>query len=96
MNTKILIATSLLIALAFIATTAAATYANSMMNQQQGINHNAMSEEECESIMNEMHSSDHHNSMMGGSMMGTYNHDSMMDAHMGEDGSVTMGRGGCH
>lgn len=90
MNTKIIVATSLLIALAFIATTAAATYANNMMNQQ-GIDHGAMSEEQCESMMEEMHSSDHR-----GSMMGTFDHDSMMDSHMGENSTDTMGRGGCH
>jgi hypothetical protein len=96
MNTKILLATSLLIALAFIGTAATATYANNMMTQQQGIDHSAMSEEQCETMMNGMHSSDHHGSMMGGSMMGTSNHDSMMDAHMGENRTDTTGSGGCH
>jgi hypothetical protein len=91
MNTKILVATSLLIALAFIGTAATATYANNMMTQQQGIDHSAMSEEQCEALMNGMHSSDHH-----GSMMGTSNHDSMMDSHMGENRTDTTGRGGCH
>jgi len=96
MNTKILVATSLLIALAFIGTTATATYANNMMNQQQGIDHSAMSEEQCETMMKGMHNSNHHNSMMGGSMMGTFDHDSMMDSHMGENNTDTIGSGGCH
>jgi uncharacterized protein YneF (UPF0154 family) len=96
MNTKILVAISLLITLAFVVTTAVAAYANNMMTQQQGIDHSAMSEEQCETMMNGMHSSDHHNSMMGGSMMGTFDHDSMMDSHMGENSTDTMGSNGCH
>jgi hypothetical protein len=67
-----------------------------MMNQQQSVNHSAMSEEQCESTMKGMHNSDQHSSMMGGSMMGTFNHDSMMDSHIDENSTNTMRSSGCH
>jgi len=107
-NKSLVIALSM-VALALVGTIATATYAANMMNPQHNDANHQMSEEQCESmmqnqnmsheqcesIMSNMHNSEQHSSMMGDS-----NHDSMMGSNGmgmdGTDGMNHMGSGGCH
>jgi len=80
-------------ALALIATAATVVYAGSMMSRQSNASSYEMSEEQCESVMESMHNSEQH-----GSMMGNSNHDGTMNSNnMGGMSNMSgIGTGGCH
>jgi len=90
---KSLLAILAIVTFALIATVATATYASSMMTAQRNDLNHEMSEEQCESMMENMHSADDHSSMTNNS-----DHNGMMNANdvSGMGGMHTAGSGGCH
>jgi len=104
MTKNALIVTLAVLAVALItATVVYAAYPSGMggmMNQQQRNGYSnaygQMTEEECETQMQNMHGSD-----FGSSMMGSFDHDAMHNGMMNFNGTASapsgmMGRGGCH
>jgi len=104
MKTTTLATVVAVIALTFLVAAATATYANNIMTEQRSNASDGMmagmSEEQCENMMQSMttehhesmmagmHSSDDHNQMMGGSMMG--------NGIMYTNGTQQMGSDSCH